>query len=200
MECSQTNTPFKVVAFDSVCVTQVSAGFEHSLFLSDDGQVFASGSNMDLQLGIGECGFEKTQTPVVVSGLETERVVQVDSSFSSACITEKGELFMWGRGVQGDMPFPQKVLIIQNRVIDVSLGRDLGIAVDEQGLAWSWGLNSHGELGVGDNEPRIHPFPVLNLKGKLVSKAQCGHNFVVCLGNNIRKELPQIEEQIETNS
>lgn len=38
---------------------------------------------------------------------------------------------MWGRGVQGDMPFPQKVLIIQNRVIDVSLGRDLGIAVDE---------------------------------------------------------------------
>lgn len=36
-ECAQTNTPFKVAAFDSVCIVQVSAGFEHSLFLSENG-------------------------------------------------------------------------------------------------------------------------------------------------------------------
>jgi len=40
----------------------------------------------------------------------------------------------------------------------------------------------------------MHPFPILNLKGKLVSKAHCGHDFVVCLGNNIRKEIPQLED------
>ena len=74
--------------------------------------------------------------------------------------------------------------------MDVSLGREMGIAVDEQGLAWSWGPNQNGELGVGDTEPRVHPFPVLNLKGKMVSKAHCGHNFVICLGNNVSKEIP----------
>ena len=47
-ECAQTSTPFKVAAFDSVCVKQVSAGYEHSLFLSEDGKVYTSGSNVDL--------------------------------------------------------------------------------------------------------------------------------------------------------
>lgn len=58
-ECSQTNTPFKVAAFDGVCVAQVSAGFEHSLFLSAEGQVYAAGSNINLQLGVGD-NFERT--------------------------------------------------------------------------------------------------------------------------------------------
>ena len=123
-------------------------------------------------------------------GLDTCKVVRVEAGFSSSCISEKGELFLWGRGGQDGTPYPQKAHIIQNFVTDVSLGKDLGIAVDNQGLAWSWGQNSHGELGVGDNEPRVHPFPILNLKGKLVTKAHCGHSFVVCLGNNICKELP----------
>ena len=72
----------------------------------------------------------------------------------------------------------------------MSLGREVGVAVDNQGLAWSWGHNTNGELGVGDNEPRVHPFPILNLKGKQVTRAHCGHNFVICLGSNIRKEIP----------
>ena len=52
---------------------------------------------------------------------------------------------------------------------DISLGETLGAAVDSKGLLWTWGTNHSGELGVGDNEPRIHPYPVLTLKGKLVS-------------------------------
>ena len=79
-------------------------------------------------------------------------------------------------------------------MVDVSLGKDLGVAVDNQGLAWSWGSNSNGQLGVGDQEPRVHPFPVLNLKGKQVRRANCGHNFTVCLGNNISKELPSLHD------
>jgi len=43
-----TSTPFKVAAFDGVCVAQVSAGFHHSLFLTEDGHVYAAGSNIDL--------------------------------------------------------------------------------------------------------------------------------------------------------
>ena len=80
-------------------------------------------------------------------------------------------------------------MTISNRVIDVSLGKNVNVAVDEQGLAWSWGENTHGELGVGDNEPRAHPYPILNLKGKIVTKAHCGHNFSICLGSNVRKEM-----------
>lgn len=97
---------------------------------------------------------------------------------------------MWGRGIWGESPFPQQIMTISNPVTDVSLGREMGLAVDDQGIAWSWGTNANGELGVGDSEPRVHPFPLLNLKGKTVTKAHCGHNFSICLGNNVKKEIP----------
>jgi len=51
----------------------------------------------------------------------------------------------------------------------VSLGSSLGAAVDCKGLLWTWGSNQFGELGVGDNDVRVHPYPVLTLKGKMVT-------------------------------
>ena len=116
-------------------------------------------------------------------------MVQVRASANSAAIDAQGHLFLWGRGVWGEAPFPQSIMTISNAVVDVSLGRDVGIAVDEQGLAWSWGANTNGELGVGDAQPRVHPFPILNMKGKVVRKAQCGDTFSICLGNNVSKEI-----------
>ena len=156
--------------------------------MSEEGQVFASGSNLSVALGVGD-GFDKTQTPVHIEALQDLKVVQIDANFNSACVTEQGELFLWGRGVWGDQPFPQKILTVSNPVIDLSLGRDVSVAIDDQGLAWSWGANTNGQLGVGDQDARVHPFPILNLKGKVVKRANCGHNFVICLGNTIRKEI-----------
>ena len=134
------------------------------MFITDNGQVFSCGSNVDLQLGVGD-GFAKTKTPVHVSIFENTKIAKVEASHSSACITAEGELYLWGRGIWGESPFPIKLLTISNRVVDVSLGRDMNFAVDEEGLSWGWGENTHGELGVGDNEPRVHPYPILNLKG-----------------------------------
>ncbi len=87
-------------------MAQVSAGFEHSLFLSADGQVYAAGSNINLQLGVGD-NFERTQTPVLLQAIEHTKVVRVDASFYSAALNNEGQLFIWGRGVWGETPFPQ---------------------------------------------------------------------------------------------
>ena len=187
LECAETCTPFKVAAFDEVQISSVSAGHNHSLFLSLDGQVFASGSNQDLCIGAGE-GFDRTQTPVFIESLSGHQVAQINANHASACITNQGELFLWGRGVWGDTAFPQQIHTISNPVVDISLGRSINVAIDSQGLAWSWGKNANGELGVGDCEQRTHPYPVLSLKGKTITKTLCGHNFAICLGNNIRKE------------
>jgi len=60
-------------------------------------------------------------------------------------------------------------------VVDLSIGGTLGVAVDVKGLVWSWGVNALGELGVGDSDPRIHPYPVLTLKGKQIHQISCGN-------------------------
>ena len=75
-------------------------------------------------------------------------------------------------------------MTISNPVATVSLGKTMGTAIDDKGLVWSWGHNRHGELGVGDSDPRVHPFPVLNLKEKVILQAACGDQFVMCLGIN----------------
>ncbi len=37
-------------------------------------------------------------------------------------------------------------------------------------MLWTWGGNECGELGVGDYEPRVTPFPVVTLKGRPIVK------------------------------
>jgi hypothetical protein len=76
-------------------------------------------------------------------------------------------------------------------VQDVCLGHStLGAAIDISGRLWTWGSNIAGELGIGDNEPKINPYPVLALKKKTVTQIACGSSFVVALGSNLKKELP----------
>lgn len=74
---------------------------------------------------------------------------------------------------------------------DVCIGHStLGAAIDISGRLWTWGSNIAGELGIGDNEPKINPYPVLALKKKTVTQIACGSSFVVALGSNLKKELP----------
>ena len=49
-------------------------------------------------------------------------------------------------------------------------------------MVWSWGSNASGELGVGDYDPRINPFPIVALQGKRVTKISCGGSFSIALG------------------
>ena len=90
-------------------------------------------------------------------------------------------MYLWGRGIM----LPTKVTTISNPVQNVSLGKDVSCAVDVKGLVWAWGPNKSGELGVGDSEERLYPFPLLDLKEKAVSVACCGDDFTVSLGSNV---------------
>lgn len=131
-------------------------------------------------------------TPVEVKSVGFWRIKQIAAGYHSACISVDGELFLWGKGIFGEYPYPQKILTISNPVVDVSLGKSISTAIDDQGLAWTWGSNKYGEIGVGDYEPRVHPFPLLNLKGKTVTKVCCGDQFTICLGKKIKKEIPNL--------
>jgi alpha-tubulin suppressor-like RCC1 family protein len=85
-------------------------------------------------------------------------------------------------------------LSISNPVFDVCLGGNtLGAAIDQQGLLWTWGSNISGELGLGDTDPKVHPYPVMALKKKIVTQVACGSQFIVALGSNLKKEIPGLK-------
>ena len=68
--------------------------------------MYTSGSNVDLQLGIGAAAFEKTQTPIYIEALDQIKVTQVEAGFVSACVSDLGQLYLWGRGIWGENPLP----------------------------------------------------------------------------------------------
>lgn len=52
-------------------------------------------------------------------------------------------------------------------------------------MLWTWGSNTSGELGVGDYDSRINPFPVVSLQGKKVMMVSCGGSYAISLGRSI---------------
>ncbi len=81
-------------------VTAVSGGGNHTLWLTESGQVYACGLNKYGELGDGN--FTNSGTPVEVSGLTD--VVAVSAAWnSSAALTASGQLFMWGWNKLGDL-------------------------------------------------------------------------------------------------
>ena len=100
--------PFLIKALSEQIVTQVSLGFQHALYLTEDGQVFAVGKNNRFQLGKdynvnfeNEEIFDKYQTVKMLDYWD-EPVAQVHAGkFHSLFLTESGKLYGLGYNKYG---------------------------------------------------------------------------------------------------
>ncbi|EAS04756.2 chromosome condensation regulator RCC1 repeat protein (macronuclear) [Tetrahymena thermophila SB210] len=174
-------------AIEAVC------GHYFTLILTQLGEIYSCGANNFGQLGIGH----KTSTKELqkVQNLEDQTIIKVAAGHHSAALNRRGELFIWGTGVFGDYPFPTKFCKIDSPFNDISVGGFSGSSVDANGVVWTWGSNQNGELGVGDQEPRLNPFPVAALKGRKVIKVACGINYMVALSAPKSKDLQKQKHQ-----
>jgi len=89
---------------------QVACGEWHSLFLSDDGAVYACGSARRGRLGLSESNrFEKSEdgeecmlTPQRIIGFEGRKVIGISASaYFSLALTEGGDVWAWGQSAAG---------------------------------------------------------------------------------------------------
>ena len=158
-------------------VTAVAPGYAHTLFLTSSGSVYSTGSNASGQLGTGNR--KSVKRPVLIAGLS--EVAHIAAGTQSAAITRDSKLYLWGSGVFGEYLTPQRVksAVEAQRV---SLGSGFGAVVDSQGHIWTWGSNAGGELGHGDTDVRLTPFPVMALKDRFVRLVACGSGFTVAVG------------------
>ena len=177
-----------IVVYSSSKVASVDCGVFHTLFVTDEGKVFGMGGNTFGQLGINSK--KSTAIPLQVTDLDHIFIKKVACGQHSAAISENGCLYIWGTGVFGEFYVPQKVETLNTVITDLSLGGGFGAVVDNNGLVWTWGSNASGELGMGDFEPRITPFPVIALQGKTVTSLSCGGSYIMALGRNVSANDP----------
>ena len=69
------------------------------------------------------------------------------------------------------------------RFLDIACGARHNLALDCNGRVWSWGSNTYGQCGVGENDMRYiwKPRIVGGLVGCKVVSIKCGHSHSFCM-------------------
>lgn len=101
--------------------------------------------------------------------------------FFTACVTENGEAWAWGKGIYE----PTKVKI-PDFCIAVSCGRNHIAYVTREGNLWLFGSPMNGQLGttgsVFSSTQTLHKIPKEQIPGTIVHAA-AGQHFTLCLAD-----------------
>jgi hypothetical protein len=133
----------------------VTGGHGHTLALTEDGHVWAWGSNAYGQLGDGS-GVDRT-TPVELPAFPGGPVIAVSAGANhSLALTGDGRVWAWGYnalGRLGDGTTTSRLAPVQvpfaTNVVRMVAGYDHSLAVTTDGSLWAWGLNTWGQRGDG---------------------------------------------------
>ena len=143
--------PKKVEALAGRRVVAVSAGGEHSLALTADGAVWSWGYGGFGKLGHGD--EQRQLRPKKVEALAGQRVVAVSAgAYHNLSLTADGSVWSWGDRDYGKLGhgsdrqnqlLPKKVeALAGRRVVGVSAGGELSLALTADGAVWSWGMEA----------------------------------------------------------
>lgn len=185
--------PEKIEALNGKEVIDIScrADGKHYMALTAEGEVLSWGMGDGGRLGHGDS--KSRSEPHVIQSLKTHRVVRISCGSSySAAVTDRGELFTWGRGNYGrlghgsseDVSLPTQVSALKGQnIVDVACGSGDAqtLAVTETGLVYSWGDGDYGKLGRGGSDGSKLPKLVERLQGVHIVKVYCGNQFSLAL-------------------
>ncbi|CAG2168081.1 unnamed protein product, partial [Oppiella nova] len=89
--------PEVIAFFDDLDVRQVSAGSQHSLALTHDGQVYGWGRNREGQVGYGDTGAQPVDTPLLIRFPNNAKIKSIYCyNWRSFGINPAGQVFSWG--------------------------------------------------------------------------------------------------------
>lgn len=97
----------------------------------------------------------------------------------SFIITEAGETFMWPvKNSSGSLSYSPRQLNFNERISNIACGGCFALFLTVNGLVYSMGRNnSYGQLGHGDNVPRLKPtlIETFHLNSDRVAQISCGN-------------------------
>jgi alpha-tubulin suppressor-like RCC1 family protein len=146
----------------------VSAGLGYTLALKEDGSLWAWGGNNLGQLGLGD--HRPRRSPAQVGG-ETDWAEVRCLGHHSLALKRDGTLWAWGENgfgqlgvgdtVDRDVPTQVGASRDWSALATGSAGSYHSLALRRDGSLWAWGLNRHGQLGLGDTTDRQEPAEVV---------------------------------------
>lgn len=132
---------------------------DYSFLWMEDGALWGVGNNSYLPLTMAE-GTYSTHVRVSLP----EAPVALATGFGHVlALTEKGEVYAWGRNSQGQVgngntkktQTPTKVPL--GNIVQIACGGKFSLALDESGVLWGWGDNEHHTLLPNTTENQTRP-------------------------------------------
>jgi alpha-tubulin suppressor-like RCC1 family protein len=139
----------------------------HSCGITTSGSAYCWGNNSSGQLGDGST--TNRNQPTAVTGGLAFNAISVGSNHTCA-LTAGGIAYCWGSNASGQLgdgttvqhSDPRPVLSPAGVTFTfITAGDSHSCAVASSGVAYCWGLNADGQLGVGDLLARTSPTPAI---------------------------------------
>ena len=183
---------------DAGPVTQIAAGYDHSLALTSTGQLYAFGNNYYGQLGntTNNAVEEPNPTPTLVTlPGEVGHVTQIAAgAYHSLALTSTGQLYAFGDNSVGQLgnatnrsgePNPTPTLVTLpgevGPVTQIAAGAYHSLALTSTGQLYAFGNNYYGQLGNTTNNAVEEPNPTPTL---VTLPSEVGHVTQIAAGAN----------------
>ncbi|XP_058798265.1 probable E3 ubiquitin-protein ligase HERC4 [Phymastichus coffea] len=170
-------------------IEQIACGANHTVLITEDGQVFSCGNN-----DCGQLGHDKpTKRLQMIPGLDAFVFKQAACGAShSVAVNNWGQLFCWGNNADGQLGLGTPLTIVQmptlvkalgtSVIVQIACGQNHTLALTNNGELYTWGSNSDGQLGLGqDIKMETKPKLISSLFGIPIAFIACGgyHSIIV---------------------
>jgi alpha-tubulin suppressor-like RCC1 family protein len=190
-----TNRAEQIVASN---VTAIAAGWQHSLFLKNDGSLWAMGANSIGQLGDGT--WVRTNRPKQILASNVTAIAA--GAYHSLFLKSDGSLWAMGNNIAGQLGDGTYVdanfgtnraeQIVASSVTAIAAGFYHSLFLKSDGSLWAMGDNLDGDLGDGIGAPVNFPKQILGAYNRISFQPLIGGNmqlsFVGIAGANYALE------------
>ncbi|MDR2152807.1 MAG: hypothetical protein LBO72_08300 [Helicobacteraceae bacterium] len=144
--------------FSSSAIVGIATGYNHSLALSSDGIVYATGDNKYGQLGFGVVGYRRIFS--AVPSLRDKNITRVAAGdFHSLALDSDGKVYATGWNKYGQLGlsdandrdvFTLVSSLEDKKIVAIVAGERHSLALTSDGKVYATGDNEYGQLGLGD--------------------------------------------------
>jgi alpha-tubulin suppressor-like RCC1 family protein len=148
---------------------KVAGGRYSMAAIKTDGTLWTWGNNQKGELGLGTSSYAQSKSsPNQVGALTTWSQVACGNQHVLAIRTD-GTLWSWGKNVQGQLGLgnttylssPNQVGLLTDWLsVSSRDNANYSLALKTDGTLWAWGINTAGQLGIGDTNSRSSPVQV----------------------------------------